>query len=803
MTRSDPARGGLSFLTSVQNVLRHVPFRYWDGNHFRKYPIHLMLFDPADGCYHAFLTPRPEQRVSREQFSRIVECLRIYRQILNLDEIFRWIARNVAEGPGKVLALNVVEHAKSGCDVDPIADDPDYWDADVATSCLYALFSSLPSHRHWDICGFYDRFYADEQPVGTSAWELTPDRQRLVGFRLEQAVEPSKSRVPALKTETPFRTMLELHEAIQTVSASAMLFDGSPANLNARNGAPEGLSFAYDAYDRLYGRILNALYPDTAAGSSWQSMLYSSLAVSQILVGILFIDVKYRSGDDVDSSEFDWPTFARSLELFRVEKHRDLLAGIEKLLLAEFDKCLYADVERLDDVKAVLEALCANMNYLTRCEQCAIWNRELGQTAGWSWIERGVGARFEKGVLAASPEELMHLSEGTAPLKGLGWVTHIDCASVGIGEVSLFLVTKEHGALESPTFLDYLSLFREQRRQIILQKLEALVRGLKRQIELRRTRDQVMLEQEVQHYLKNATGPLARLQAKVKDAMKYLPDARRAWPEAQSTVLFAQLSLINFFLELRQLAVSTALRPAAVGEQREELDLGTLLATVYLAVVLASKEFAEAIAQSAGDPNAIARAAETVAQKCNAIKAQGGRSLLIQAPEAYETIAGLMANRATPQKFIPEGCEQYLLRVTPQQFINLYTALVEIMSNHSKHEMRYLFAEVQHDTDGDVLFFTSAKGTEECKAVELDGKRIGYEEVKHFLSDTVTGGGFGFSVIRAALAAFGGRYSVVPWKAKDNVESAELVERAIRKGQERFWSAITMPTGFFETRGVA
>src|SRR6266566_3693890 len=125
MTRSGRASGGLSFLTSVQNVLRHVPFRYWDDNHPRKYPIHLMLFDPADGCYHAFLTPRPGQRVSREQLSRILESLRICREILNLDEIFRWIARNVAEGPGKVLALKMVEHAKSGRDVEAIADDPD------------------------------------------------------------------------------------------------------------------------------------------------------------------------------------------------------------------------------------------------------------------------------------------------------------------------------------------------------------------------------------------------------------------------------------------------------------------------------------------------------------------------------------------------------------------------------------------------------------------------------------------------------------------------------------------------------
>ena len=432
------------------------------------------------------------------------------------------------------------------------------------------------------------------------------------------------------------------------------------------------------------------------------------------------------------------------------------------------------------------------INYIVRCDECALWDRERNSLTLWRWRPDGVFSRF-----AVVDQELpVDFFRNAATLAGLcpdsRAVTEIDCSMVGDG-MCMFLVTREHPELEAAEFSEYLLAFKEQRRQVVMQKLQAIARGLLPRMELRRARAEAALEREVQHYVKNAISSLADTQEEIVEKLPKREEDPQAVALANTQRL--RLLLIGQFLRLRQgvqnLARSPSLDCSASDPRRSWMELRDVLETVYLHVLLSTKAVSAALMDVGLDSRRIDEICDAMIAMTNqCARADTTRpATLIREETPYRVITDLVAQRRMSYKFRLDGRPGYGVLLADEEFAHAYTALTEIVDNCIKDKAKgegkketgkpCLIAEIHRDELEDVLLFTSAR--QFSQAVDERGETWTYRRLRSFLSDELPSGGLGMDIIRMSLNRLGCRVSVA------SGETLGLVPESY------FWYAVHIP----------
>jgi len=363
---------------------------------------------------------------------------------------------------------------------------------------------------------------------------------------------------------------------------------------------------------------------------------------------------------------------------------------------------------------------------------------------------------------------------------------------VGDG-MCMFLVTREHPELEAAEFSEYLLAFKEQRRQVVMQKLQAIARGLLPRMELRRARAEAALEREVQHYVKNAISSLADTQEEIVEKLPKREEDPQAVALANTQRL--RLLLIGQFLRLRQgvqnLARSPSLDCSASDPRRSWMELRDVLETVYLHVLLSTKAVSAALMDVGLDSRRIDEICDAMIAMTNqCARADTTRpATLIREETPYRVITDLVAQRRMSYKFRLDGRPGYGVLLADEEFAHAYTALTEIVDNCIKDKAKgegkketgkpCLIAEIHRDELEDVLLFTSAR--QFSQAVDERGETWTYRRLRSFLSDELPSGGLGMDIIRMSLNRLGCRVSVA------SGETLGLVPESY------FWYAVHIP----------
>ena len=142
----------ISLFDSIEDILQYFKFRYRK----EETDVHLMLFDPQDGCYHSYLTSSTE-KATKEQVKEVIENhLKDYQY---KDKLKKWINKNVRESDKRKLALAVIQAAENNKKGEQYTLPQVFSHETSRRKALQIILSSLPSYYRWDICGYYDRHY--------------------------------------------------------------------------------------------------------------------------------------------------------------------------------------------------------------------------------------------------------------------------------------------------------------------------------------------------------------------------------------------------------------------------------------------------------------------------------------------------------------------------------------------------------------------------------------------------------------------------------------------------------------------
>lgn len=392
-------RGESSHFLRVEEVLRTqaAKFPASHGGVVQR-DVHLMLFDPTDGCYHAFLAGAAE-RVSDASWSVIQRGLKEYVTQYGTKWVTRWIKVNVAQDEDRVQALRFVLRTAAGRAIG--IEDP----RQRARLCRI-LLSALPSHRHWDICGFYDA-------VLTSSHAWAPARLK------RAAREVSEEQGRALEYGSWSVWHYEQH-ALHAHLLAGLRAGRGEICLDALNegefpilyrGQPElgggNDQQHYALYTGLYEPLYQALFPErnrlnpegsttSVQHSEWHTLLIAPLYLWGSFVGIVFIGVGGLGAIDCqDLSEW--------LAMFDAQQRSTISSTLQSLALVAFDRRFFERLREGVSREVMWDALCECLPSLVRCEYCVRSEQQADdrdpasgavKVRKWEWSERGYLVRF-------------------------------------------------------------------------------------------------------------------------------------------------------------------------------------------------------------------------------------------------------------------------------------------------------------------------------------------------------------------------------------------------------------------------
>jgi len=549
----------ISLFDSVEDILQYFKFRYCG----EEKDVHLMLFDPQDGCYHSYLTSSTEN-VSEQKVSEVIkEPLKDYQ---HKSELRKWIERNVRSGDEKRLALAILQAAEvyqSGeqYTLPQVPIGTDRW-----KKALQIILSSLPSYYRWDICGYYDKHY-QEFPYSLSIWSAdsiySTNEFEISGFAFNYKQPDGNTKL-----------IFDLEEIKDNPMFKKIIFK---KNYKAFHKNDIGSNYSHEKiiYDRLYDKLRSTLY-----ANKFNHMLYAPVSLSQLYMGIIFIPFEYLK----DGNEIDLKKLSQSADDFRIEKHRDFFPALEKLWLTEFDKMMFEDISIYDRNEKIIEYFCLNINYIVKCEKCFLVKHDsdngIKSQSLWEWRDEDksifrVFDTYNHGIkleeLRDNAEVLDQKDGGYTFFQGEYVVVHVKY-QIDNENYSIYLLTQDYKNLEEKENFNLLKSIIQHRKQLLYQKLQNIGSSLFPQIEVIKkygTKAAVaaIISRNHSHHIGSHVSPRATVN-KVAErliTLRIFPEDINEIPKLHNTDEQAR--------ELDQRLRQQQLRNAIVGRLKSDLDV--------------------------------------------------------------------------------------------------------------------------------------------------------------------------------------------------------------------------------------
>lgn len=454
----------LTLFDSIQKVLASFKFPYREGAAADALDVHLMLLDPSDGCYHAYLgsdraTDLVHADVQSDDNDTGHGSVGFRTDVINklrgvdaamLPELGRWISDNVRMDKRGIAELAIRMVRGEAKVADDIAALPS---RDFRRFCSIVL-SALPSHPTWDGCGYHRRRFADS--AGTMAWTFNPVDKRLDVYSIKNVKAPRLDRHSVLN---------HFCDRLDERNRAAIEIDHKLYEDFLKGDCGYEEEAAYEAYHGPYDSLREAAFP-----GAWTNFLSRGLYLcSGLFGGMAFVPIE---------RDVEWEDLFRGADDWRLELHRDLAPAVEKLWLAEFDWRMYRRLRNVRERADALVAFCLELNFLMPVEECLLVVGEREQFFGWR--PRGVAPiRVFQALDDQAPWWARELKQTSSPYV---WVDHDRLAmriraDFGDEPVVFYILTREQRPLREQ-FPDYVPRFGIMREHTLLQKLQAVHQGL-------------------------------------------------------------------------------------------------------------------------------------------------------------------------------------------------------------------------------------------------------------------------------------------------------------------------------------
>lgn len=646
----------VTLFESVQSIIEGQSFRYWQDGRAEphRFPLHVMLFDPADGCFHAFLNRERASEPKEKDVLEIAQLLRTHRENLPIEAMLDWVGRSLSNDsqPGLLKELLAGDRSLP----EAMAHPP------TAKTVLCALLSALPSRFDWDVCGYYHKDWHEHS--GRTVWSYDGESSEITCRTLGGSARAESGAGAADATYQTFRELVAAEYPGETRPFGGDSKDRQWPYMPSGNPA-------YDAYSAIYESLRKLLFPE----SEFNWMYYEPLTASQLCVGVVFVDLSCP----LDSSHitFDRRIFEHSASLFRLEKHRDLWPAIERVRMLAFDDQIYQKMHHARSFVDIARLTGRHLNHLFPVESCSI---ELPVDLQgsfrpiafhWHDTEDGTTRRFDESQLH---DRALHADDVREMAVDL-----IDpLPMTGATTLCLRACTRETKSGLEIDAGSYLKAFQLQRELLVKMKVQGLASKLLEAIEARKRQAEGVVEEELQHSIRNVFDGLRRNHNEMWRAVAAAcPGARRRRdPFVRHSAQMATLQVVAKYLHLREL------KPRRGAPEAPPISLAwrPLLEMAYLHAALHCGKWEELLGSYVNW--------QVLCEQLNS-HVQLWDPQDSQWPELTPELRGLLRND-------PDASRDFGITVTsslendrhwsPQEIGLLYMVLVEIARNGFRHE---------------------------------------------------------------------------------------------------------------------
>jgi hypothetical protein len=320
-----------------------------------KLNIHLMLFDPLDGCYHWFIGQVPknvdEVVIQDEQDENSpLNGIEIKKLFTNPNEFKDKINSNLFKLIKKLIKstknweeLNITEELKQ------------------SSNYYERLLSALPSESSWDVNGLYHKIFFGVKKSNENEKSKEENFFSGIGEYLDQ-----------FKREPIFFIDYFENYYVEKLKCECIL----KGEIKTIFDLP--YKDKIDRADQPYETIYNALRKDLFPEMRVEKFVTLPIVISGYFWGIAFKEIKEEEFENEERN-------------FLENIMRYIQPAVTRLIQNEFDKRFLRDIDKFRTFEDIITSFCLNINLIARCDllECTIShpNKKENITYYFGWEE--------------------------------------------------------------------------------------------------------------------------------------------------------------------------------------------------------------------------------------------------------------------------------------------------------------------------------------------------------------------------------------------------------------------------------
>jgi hypothetical protein len=304
-----------------------------------KLNIHLMLFDPLDGCYHWFIGQKPknvdEVVIQDEQDENSplngIEIKELFtnpnkfKDKINNSDLFNLIEKLI-ESVKNWEELNITEELKQ------------------SSNYYERLLSALPSKPAWDVNGLYHKIFFGVKKSNEN--EKSKEENFFSGI---------EEYLDQFKREPIFFIDYFIYYYVEKLKCECIL----KGEIKTIFDLPyeDKIDRAEQPYETIYNELRKNLFPEMEV----KKFVTLPIVISGYFWGIAFKEIKEEE-------------FKNEERNFLENIMRYIQPAVTRLIQNEFDKRFLRDIDKFRTFEDIITSFCLNINLIARCDllECTI-----------------------------------------------------------------------------------------------------------------------------------------------------------------------------------------------------------------------------------------------------------------------------------------------------------------------------------------------------------------------------------------------------------------------------------------------
>jgi hypothetical protein len=335
--------------------------------------IHLMLFDPLDGCYHWFIGQEPknvdEVVIQDEQDKNSpLNGIEIKKLFTNPNEFKDKINSDLFNLIEKLIEsiknweeLNITEELKQ------------------SSNYYERLLSALPSESSWDVNGLYHKIFFGVKKSNEN--EKSKEENFFSGI---------EEYLDQFKREPIFFIDYFDHNYVEKLKCECIL-EGKIKTIFDLS-YEDKIDRAEQPYETIYNALRKNLFPEMRV----EKFVTLPIVISGYFWGIAFKEIKEEE-------------FKNEERNFLENIMRYIQPAVTRLIQNEFDKRFLRDIDKFRTFEDIITSFCLNINLIARCDllECTIShpNKKENITYYFGW-EKGKKFWTEKFTKIKQPKKI-------------------------------------------------------------------------------------------------------------------------------------------------------------------------------------------------------------------------------------------------------------------------------------------------------------------------------------------------------------------------------------------------------------